>query len=88
MAKWNSEIPNELKETESLDFWLDRADYYEEEFMKHYYYFDSFISLFSMLESFQDTLFEKRIAFINNRKVIAIQEYTRILFEIWEQNHL
>ena len=59
----NEDTPSYLSETQSYDFWLDNADYYED--IKAHY-FDSFDELIRMIDVFSED--EDRSTFLEERK--------------------
>ena len=61
------EPPDYLKETNSINYWIDRAYFYE---IKGYYYFESFEHLYEMLENFKDSKYFERIEYVRNRNVL------------------
>jgi len=63
----HTEPPDYLKETNSINFWIDRAYFYE---IEGYYYFESFDHLYEMLENFKDSKYSKRIEYVRNRNVL------------------
>ena len=54
-SKYSNTYPPELEDAlgkgKNFDFWIDRADFYDTENMKHIQYFDSIPDLFQKLES-------------------------------------
>jgi len=63
----NRDPPDYLKETNSINYWIDRAYFYE---IKGYYYFESFDHLYEMLENFKDSKYSERIEYVRNRNVL------------------
>lgn len=61
------EPPDYLKETNSINYWIDRAYFYE---IKGYYYFESFEHLYEMLENFKDSKYSKRVEYVRNRNIL------------------
>ena len=77
MNYWsNCIIPPYLESTKNIEFWIERADYYE---LEGYYYFNSIDHLFHMLTNFKDELYEIRTEFIKKRKFNTINAYKNIL---------
>jgi len=72
----NCSSPECLKQTENLDFWINKADYYD---LKGYYYFDSFENLKQLLDNFTDSEYITRKQFIKERKENTIDSYKTIL---------
>jgi hypothetical protein len=68
--------PDYLLATDNPVFWLDRADYYDFEGV---YFFDSFNELFLQLETFQDSKFEIRMKFLQDRKNTALNSWQQII---------
>ncbi len=71
----HSNIPKYLEHIQDLDFWIEKADYYD---LEGYYYFDSFEELINMLENFKDDLYEVRKAFIEKRKHVVYDNYKKL----------
>ena len=71
--------PEYLLNTVNLNFWLERADYYNTEGI---YYFNSFIHLFEILENFTDTGYTIRMAYIEKRKMDTFDKYNKILQDL------
>jgi hypothetical protein len=71
----NYNIPKYLEPAQDLDFWIERADYYD---LEGYYYFDSFEELINMLQNFKDDLYEVRKAFIEKRKHVVYDNYKKL----------
>ena len=71
----NCQIPKYLESIQDLDFWIERADYYD---LEGYYYFDSFEELNDMLQNFKDDLYDIRKTFIEKRKKKAYDDYKKI----------
>ena len=63
----------------SPDFWLDNADYYDDNNFKYIYFYDSFEDLIEKITNFNesDEIKEKRRAWIETRK--------NNIFEIWKK---
>ena len=74
----NCSMPAHLESTQNIDFWIERADYYD---IEGYYYFDSIEHLFTLLDNFKDELYEIRKEFIRKRKIKVIDDYKTILIE-------
>ena len=68
--------PLYLSETEDDEFWIEKADYYS---IEGIYYFNSFDHLFILLETFTDSLFERRKTFLQSRYNNVINKYTNLL---------
>jgi hypothetical protein len=71
----HSNIPKYLEPIQDLDFWIEKADYYD---LEGYYYFDSFEELINMLQNFKDDLYEVRKAFIEKRKHVVYDNYKKL----------
>jgi hypothetical protein len=71
--------PEYLSATDDPRFWLDRADYYDLEGM---YYFDSVEDLIQQLEAFEDTKYEIRRKYIEERKGAVFARWSRLLTDI------
>jgi hypothetical protein len=71
----NTVIPTYLQSTQDINFWINRADYYD---LEGYYYFNSFEELNNMLLNFKDDLYEVRKAFIKQRKFKIYDNYKKI----------
>ena len=65
---WNTQLPAELDSCKSPDFWLDRADFYDDTNMPFLYYFDSLSELESLLQSFTDVHYQSRLEWIHSRE--------------------
>ena len=70
---WNPPI-----DSVDMSFWLDRADFYDSENLKHVYYFDSLSDLYTQLESFTDTLYEQRQEWIRTRKATCLNVWKQL----------
>ena len=80
-AFWADDYP--LKESHGLDidFWLDRADFYNPQVMPYLYYFNSFEDLKLQIEGFEDVYKSQRLEFINNRSKF-IRNYWQEKFNV------
>ena len=72
----HGKIPQYLEITKNVDFWIERADYYD---LEGYYYFNSIEDLFHMLANFKDELYEIRREFIKQRFIKTINSYKKLL---------
>lgn len=64
----------------SIDFWLDRADYYDSENMKYVRYYSSIEDLMHQLQSFSESAEERqaRIEWINARRISIYNSWHRL----------
>lgn len=67
-AYWGSSAPACFSECQQMDFWIDRADFYNPEWMSYVYTFNSFHHLQQLLRTFQDPWYSDRMAFIQTRR--------------------
>lgn len=70
---WNPPL-----EPADMTFWLDRADFYDEENMKYVYFFDSFEDLYNQIETFTDPSFAKRQEWIQAREEACLNTWKRL----------
>jgi hypothetical protein len=71
--------PDYLSPTDRPDFWLDRADYYD---FVGIYYFDSIPDLYQQLDSFVDIHYEKRMAYLADRKTKVLNKWSRVIADL------
>lgn len=69
------------RETLDKDYWLNNADFYDEENMKYVYFFDSPAELFRLLDNFNEPeeVFNARMEWIEKRKNAAIGKWKNIV---------
>lgn len=65
-----------------IDYWLDRADYYDSTNFTEIYYYNSFIELIYMLENY-DKLPSRNLININNRSNEILLKWSEILYNIY-----
>lgn len=76
----NVDTPEDLKDTRSFDFWIDRADFYT---LEGYYYYDSIPHLMQMISEFsEDTLYDVRSKFVDKRIADAREKWEKLMAEI------
>jgi len=76
----NIDTPEDLKDTRSFDFWIDRADFYT---LEGYYYYDSIPHLMQMITEFSDdTLYNIRSEFVDKRISDTRQKWKDMISEI------
>jgi hypothetical protein len=73
----NEEVPTYLKLTESYDFWIEKADYYN---IDGLYYFDSIPELLDMLSTFEDPRWLVRTDIIGHRETHVLAQWDELLF--------
>lgn len=75
-------IPADLKEPlTSIDYWLDRADFYDTNNFKYIYYYSSFADLVNQINSFTDPYRKQRLEWIEERKNIIYSKWFEILYK-------
>lgn len=77
----NCVLPEYLKDTLNLEFWLDNADFYN---IKGYYYFNSFEELNKLINNFEDNLYTERKDFVNKRKKYIFESYKECFKELFK----
>ena len=76
----NIVIPTHLQEPlSSIDFWLDRADFYDSNNFKYIYYYASSEDLINQLTNFTDPLKAERLQWIQERKINIYNKWYEIL---------
>lgn len=76
----NVDTPEDLKDTRSFNFWIDRADFYT---LDGYYYYDSIPHLMQMITKFsEDTLYDIRSKFVDKRISDTRQKWKDMISEI------
>lgn len=79
-AYWTDDnLPNNLNPVNNMDFWLDRADFYDMTNMPYMYYFDSFDHLKSIINDFEDVYRDERIEFIKSKRMMVKESWFEIL---------
>jgi hypothetical protein len=74
-------IPEGLKEPlSSIDYWLDRADFYDTNNFKYIYYYSSFADLVHQIDNFTDPYKKERLEWIQERKNIIYSKWFEILY--------
>ncbi len=74
-------VPIELEDTMSLDWWLERSDYYNNDVMKYCYYFDSWDELQVLIDTFTDTYKNEREEFIKERTRTVMEKWKSIMID-------
>lgn len=73
------QMPTYLTATKEYDFWIERGDMYD---LSGVYYFDSFEDLHQTIHNFEDTLYDTRMRYINQRKDTVLARWREILDDI------
>lgn len=76
---WDGQEPPELEPTRSMQFWIDRADFYDSDNMRGIYFYETFYDLFKMLQNFTDPLRSERLAWIAERETKTVEAWNTIV---------
>lgn len=76
-AYWGDEAPH--PETRSMEFWLERADFYDPENMRYVHQYNSWEDLLTQLQTFQDDRAEERNDWIRDRESRVIRTWNDTL---------
>jgi len=80
----NGIVPDSIRETlgdsvTNIDFWIDRADYYDSENFKYIYHYDSIQDLTTQLAEFNDIYYNDRLIWLNQRKDKIFKTWENII---------
>ncbi len=80
MKQCHDDFYDAFEKSFDLDFWIDRADYYDEENMPYVYYYDSPEDAIAKAENFKEDpeIFEKRMKFIEQREQKILAQWDQI----------
>ena len=76
---WDGREPTELEPTRSMQFWIDRADFYDSDNIRGIYFYDTFYHLFKMLQNFTDPLRSERLAWIAERETKTVESWNTMV---------
>jgi hypothetical protein len=80
MTQCHDDLYDAFEPTFDLQFWIDRADYYDDENMPYLYYYDSPEDAIAKAEGFKEDpeIFEKRMKFIEQRQQKILAQWDQI----------
>lgn len=78
-AYWGKSAPRYFDGCHTMNFWIDRADFYNNEWMPYVYTFNSYSQLTTMLQTFRDETREKRLDWLKTRRVRVLNAWKECL---------
>jgi hypothetical protein len=81
---YSQQYPTNFLPVQNIDFWLDRADFYDTDNFKYLYYYDSTEELIRLVNSFNEdeTIKKERNAWIETRNKKILDQWKEILDKV------